>query len=106
MQPSARPAAGPTSRTVSLSSGLVKLFPEYIDQRLAHPLQIFIALLQEAGAAIGRIIISPVPIAEQRLQRQSFILLSLHDHPVQTGYFIIGKMIEDAAAQQFPGEVN
>src|ERR1700743_973005 len=75
-------------------SGLVKFFPEDNDQRLAHPLQVLVALLQEPRGRIGRIIISPVPIAEQWLQGQLMIGLPLGNHAAPTCYFIVRKMGE------------
>jgi hypothetical protein len=81
---------------------LVKFFSIDIDERLAHALQTLIALLQETGGSVGRIIISPVPIAEQRLKGYMIAVLALNDHPVQTGYLVIRKMTEYSAVQQLP----
>ena len=85
---------------------LVELFTVYVDKGLIHTLKVFIALLEEAGRCIGRIEVSPVPIAEQRLQRQLIFALALHDHPVQTCDLVVGQVIEYPAAQQLPGKID
>jgi hypothetical protein len=43
-----RPGSG-LGLVVAAGSGLVKLFSVYVDQGLAHPLQILVALLQKTG---------------------------------------------------------
>jgi hypothetical protein len=87
-------------------SGFVKLFAIHVDERLAHPLKVFVALLQEPGRGVGRIIISAVPIAKQRLKRQLSFALSLQNDPVQACDLVIRKMIENPAAKKLPCKID
>src|ERR1700730_7978554 len=88
------------------SSGFVELFSVNVNERLTYSLQVFVALLQQAGGGIGRVVISPVPIGQQGLQRQVLLLSEPEDHPMQAGDLVIRKMAKDPAVEQFPRQIR
>src|SRR5580658_519884 len=96
---------GRSGDLLSGSSGFVELFTVDVNEGLTHSLQVFVALLQQAGRGVGRVIVSPIPIGQQGLERK-FVLLNAEDHPVQPGDLIVRKMAEGPAVEEFPCQIR
>jgi hypothetical protein len=92
-------SVGRPGNLLSGSSGFVELFSVNVNEGLTHSLQVFVALLQQAGRGVGSVIVSPVPVGQQGLERKLPVLVDAEDHPVQAGDLIIRKMAKDPAIE-------
>src|ERR1700722_13425864 len=99
-------SAGRSRNLLPGSSGFVELFSVNVDEGLTQSLQVFVALLQQTGRGVGSVIVSPVPVGQQGLERQFLVLLDAEDHPVQAADLIVRKMAEDPAVEQFPCQIR